>query len=129
MGGNFPSLFCRFCGIIDIDMLKVILNAPHPISPFNEPARDLRIQNNPLWLHQRNVLAPYTTREQELKAGERLPLVREETIVYRDNLFFDEQYINTFMAMARKKGRAVRAAFSVEDPAFKEHALPLSASY
>jgi len=43
-------------------MLKVILNAPHPITPFNEPARDLRIQNQPLWLHQRNVLAPYTTR-------------------------------------------------------------------
>src|SRR5258706_2939586 len=110
-------------------MFKIILQDNHRISPFNERARDLRIQNNPLWLHQRNVLAPYTTREQELKAGERLPLVREETIVYRDNLFFDEQYINTFMAMARKKGRAVRAAFSVEDPAFKEHALPLSASY
>lgn len=110
-------------------MFKIILQDNHRISPFNERARDLRIQNNPLWLHQRNVLAPYTTREQELKAGERLPLVREETIVYRDNLFFDEQYINAFMAAARRKGRAVRAAFSVEDQAFKEHALPLSASY
>jgi len=110
-------------------MFKVILQAPHLITPFNERARDLRIQNHPLWLHQRTVLAPYTTREQELKAGERLPLVREETIVYRDNLFFDEQYINAFMAVARKKGRAVRAAFSADDPAFKEHALPLSSSY
>jgi carbonic anhydrase/acetyltransferase-like protein (isoleucine patch superfamily) len=110
-------------------MLKVILQAPHVLSPFNERARDLRVQNNPLWLHQRNVLAPYTTREQELKAGERLPLVREETIVYRDNLFFDEEYIRAFLTTARKSGRAVRAAFSAEDPAFKEHALPLSASY
>jgi carbonic anhydrase/acetyltransferase-like protein (isoleucine patch superfamily) len=110
-------------------MFKVILQAPHLISPFNERARDLRIQNHPLWLHQRIVLAPYTTREQELKAGERLPLVREETIVYRDNLFFDENYINAFMATARKKGRAVRAAFSADDPAFREHALPLSSSY
>ena len=59
-------------------MLKVILNAPHPIPPFNEPARDLRIQNNPLWLHQRNVLAPYTTRELELKPGQRMPVDREE---------------------------------------------------
>jgi acetyltransferase-like isoleucine patch superfamily enzyme len=110
-------------------MLKVILQSPHILSPFNERARDLRVQNNPLWLHQRNVLAPYTTREQELKAGERLPLVREETIVYRDNLFFDEEYIRAFLTTARKSGRAVRAAFSAEDPAFKEHALPLSASY
>ena len=54
-------------------MLKVILNEPHPITPFNEPARDLRIQNTPLWLHQRNVLTPYTTREVELKPGQRFP--------------------------------------------------------
>jgi carbonic anhydrase/acetyltransferase-like protein (isoleucine patch superfamily) len=110
-------------------MLKVILQAPHILTPFNERARDLRIQNHPLWLHQRNVLAPYTTREQELKTGERLPLVREETIVYKDNLFFDEEYIRAFMTTARKSGRAVRAAFPADDPAFKEHALPLSASY
>jgi len=110
-------------------MFKIILQDNHRITPFNERARDLRIQNSPLWLHQRNVLAPYTTREQELKPGERMPLVREETIVYRDNLFFDEQYINFFMATARKKGKAVRAAFSADDPAFREHALPLSSSY
>jgi acetyltransferase-like isoleucine patch superfamily enzyme len=110
-------------------MLKVILNAPHPIAPFNEAARDLRIQNQPLWLHQRNILAPYTTRELELRPGQRLPIDREETIVYRDNLFFDEEYIRTFIAAARKKGRACRAAFSVEDLAFKEHGLPLASSY
>jgi carbonic anhydrase/acetyltransferase-like protein (isoleucine patch superfamily) len=110
-------------------MLKVILNAPHPITPFNEPARDLRIQNQPLWLHQRNVLAPYTTRELELKPGQRLPIDREETIVYRDNLFFDEEYLRLFLAAARKKGRASRAAFSVDDLAFREHALPLASSY
>jgi acetyltransferase-like isoleucine patch superfamily enzyme len=110
-------------------MLKIILNAPNPITPFNEAARDLRIQNQPLWLHQRNVLAPYTTRELELKPGQRMPIDREETLVYRDNLFFDEEYIHAFLAAARKKGRAVRAACSSEDPAFKEHALPLSTSY
>ena len=110
-------------------MLKVILNAPHPISPFNEPARDLRIQNHPLWLTQRNVLAPYTTRELELKQGQRLPPNREETIVYRDNLFFDEEYMRIFITLAREGGRACRAAFSSDDPAFREHALPLSTSY
>lgn len=110
-------------------MLKVILNAPHLISPFNELARDLRIQNQPLWLNQRNVLAPYTTRELELKPGQRMPVHREEMIVYRDNLFFDEEYMRIFITMAQKKRRACRAAFSVEDPAFKEHALPLSTSY
>jgi carbonic anhydrase/acetyltransferase-like protein (isoleucine patch superfamily) len=110
-------------------MLKIILNAPHLISPFNELARDLRIHNVPLWLHQRNILAPYTTHELELKSGQRFPLQREETIVYRDNLFFDEEYFRLFMSMARKRKKPCRAAFSADDPAFREHALPLSNSY
>lgn len=110
-------------------MLKVILNAPTPIMPFCESARDLRIQNTPLWLWQRNLLAPYVTRELELKAGMRMPPVREATIVYRDNLFFDQHYLRTFMGEAFKRNRPVRAAFSADDPAFREHALPLSTSY
>jgi len=110
-------------------MYKIILPATRLIYPFNEPARDLRIQNHPLWLHQRTVLAPYTTREKELDPKERFPAEREEMIVYRDNLFFDEEYIRNFITSARKGRKAVRAAFSAEDPAFKEHALPLSTSY
>ncbi len=110
-------------------MYKIIIPDSRIISPFNEPARDLRIQNTPLWLHQRNVLAPYVTREKELKLKEHLPNDRVEMIVYRNNLFFDEGYINDFIAIARQKRRAVRAAFSSEDMAFKEHALPLSTSY
>jgi carbonic anhydrase/acetyltransferase-like protein (isoleucine patch superfamily) len=110
-------------------MLKMILNAPYHIMPFCEPARDLRVQNVPLWLWQRNLLAPYTTRELELKAGMRMPPVREPALVYRDNLFFDESYIRAFMAEATKRKHAVRAAFRADDPAFKEHALPLSTSY
>jgi UDP-N-acetylglucosamine diphosphorylase / glucose-1-phosphate thymidylyltransferase / UDP-N-acetylgalactosamine diphosphorylase / glucosamine-1-phosphate N-acetyltransferase / galactosamine-1-phosphate N-acetyltransferase len=110
-------------------MLKVILQSTRHIPPFNEPARDLRIQNKPLWLNQRDLLAPYVNREIELAPGARLPVLREPMIVYRDNLFFDEGYISEFMYQARKRNRPVRAAFSLEDPAFREHALPLSVSY
>ncbi len=110
-------------------MLKIILQAPRPISPFNEQARDLRIQNVPLWLWQRNLLAPYITREMEIPANARLPLLHEPMLVYRDNLFFDEFYINEFISQAKKRKRPVRAAFSIDDPAFREHALPLSSSY
>ena len=35
-------------------MLKIILESPRYLAPFNERARDLRIQNKPLWLHQRD---------------------------------------------------------------------------
>ena len=62
----------------------------------------------------------------ELKQGERLQPVREQAIVYRDNLFFDKFYIQAFMDAAIKRNRPVRAAFRADDPAFREHALPLS---
>ncbi len=110
-------------------MLKVILKTPRHIPPFNEPARDLRIQNKPLWLNQRDLLAPYVTREVELAPGQHLPLLHEPMVVYRDNLYFDEGYITEFMRQAKKRNHAVRAAFSLDDGAFREHALPLSISY
>ena len=110
-------------------MYKIILPSTKLIAPFNERARDLRIQNHPLWLHQRNLLASYTTREKEMDPKERLPMDRDEMLVYRDNIFFDEEYIHAFITKARRKGKAVRAAFSSIDMAFKEHALPLSTSY
>jgi len=110
-------------------MYKIILPSKKLVSPFNEPARDLRILDTPLWLHQRNVLGAYVTKEKELDPKERFPSDREEMIVYRDNLFFDQEYIDIFISTARKKKRAMRAAFYTNDPAFKEHALPLSSSY
>src|SRR3990170_175587 len=110
-------------------MLKIILQDGKEIQPFCEPARELRIQNTPLWLHQRNLLGPYVSRELELKEGERLPQVNEPCIIYRDNLFFDEHYLQAFMQGAFLRGKAVRAAFRADDPAFYEHALPLSSSY
>ncbi|MBN1370973.1 MAG: hypothetical protein JW987_03355 [Anaerolineaceae bacterium] len=110
-------------------MLKIILQSKRSIVPFNEPARDLRVLNKPLWLHQRDVLAPYTTHEMELPSGAPMPQTREPCIAYRDNLFFDSGYIQAFITEAQKSSGPVRAAFSINDPAFREHILPLSLSY
>ena len=54
-------------------MLKIILKAPHQFMPFCEPARDLRIQNTPLWLWQRKLLAPYVTGRWNSRQGAALP--------------------------------------------------------
>ena len=110
-------------------MFKIILQNRQSISPFNEPARDLRIQNKPLWLLQRDVLAPYTDHETELPAGAHLPQTHERCLVYRDNLCFDEEYIKAFITEASRRNKASRAAFRISDPAFREHCLPLSSSY
>lgn len=110
-------------------MLKIILNDPRHLHPFNERARDLRIRNQPLWLAQRDVLAPYTDRELELPLGSPLPETNEPCLAYRDNLYFDQAYVDAFLKAAREANRPCRAAFSIKDPAFREHALPLSTSY
>lgn len=110
-------------------MLKIILENPNYITPFNERARDLRIMNKPLWLSQRDVLARYTHREMEIPFGMALPRINEECIIYRDNLYFDQAYMDAFLKKAKGRNRACRAAYSANDPAFREHALPLSVSY
>jgi len=110
-------------------MIKIILQDHRNIQPFNERARDLRIHNQPLWLLQRDVLAPYVEHEIELCDGSPLPSINEACLIYRDNLFFDKAYIAAFMEEAKRLAKPCRAAFSLEDAAFREHALPLSTSY
>lgn len=112
-------------------MRKVILRNHKYISPFNEPARDLRIQNKPLWLHQRDLLAGYTTEEREVESGSFAEVASDpvEQIVYRDNLFFDRGYLDLFLEEAIRSGKPRRAAFARTNRAFMQHALPLSHGY
>jgi carbonic anhydrase/acetyltransferase-like protein (isoleucine patch superfamily) len=110
-------------------MLKVVIPSEHYIRPFNERARDLRIQNKPLWLIQRDALARYTTHEVELGSEVTMPSTRGPTIVYRDNLYFDAAYIAAFIEEAGRRGRPCRAAYTIDNSTFREHALPLSATY
>lgn len=110
-------------------MLKIILQDPRQVTPFNERARDLRLQNKPLWLVQRDVLSPYTNREIEVPSRAQFPKITEECLVYRDNLYFDPPYVQTFLSEAKRRKHPCRAAFSANDPAFREHAFPLSTSY
>lgn len=110
-------------------MLKIILEDRRQIHPFNQRARDLRVQNKPLWLIQRDVLAPHTDRELEIPPGADLPDIEDECLVYRDNLYFDTPFVALFLSEARSRGRACQVALSADDPAFHEHALPLSTSY
>lgn len=111
-------------------MRKIILRDDRHIHPFNEEARDLRIQNKPLWLHQRDALAGYAKQEIEYPRFEDIPPNNDtETIIHRDNLYFDQAYIDAFMTEARKVGGPCRAAFAQDNRTFVQHALPLSTSY
>lgn len=110
-------------------MRKIIIRDDRHVHPFNEEARDLRIQNKPLWLHQRDTLARYATQEIEVPHFNAIPRDNLETLVHKDNLYFDQEYINAFMAAAKKLGGPCRAAFMQDNKTFMQHALPLSTSY
>ena len=117
-------------------MIRISIKDPRYIYPFNDYARDLRILNKPLWLHHSDVLAPYVQGERQADTFEDIfdpDFFKFETerscIVYRENLFFDEFYLKEFISRAKERNSPCRAAFSPGDPAFKEHALPLSTSY
>ena len=111
-------------------MRKYIIEDTRLISPFNERARDLRILNKPLWLAQRDALAPYTREEHPtVRSLQEVPDHRDEdrveTIVYRDNLFFDQPFIDEFVRRAREQRKACRVAFALHDKAITTHALKL----
>ena len=106
---------------------RLAIRDTRKLAPFNEEARELRILNKRLWLYQRDVLAPYSREGREIKSIEEVPDDGLETIVYRDNLLFDQAFIDHFLRRARRLGRACQVAFSPSDPAIKTHALPLQA--
>ena len=106
-------------------MRKYVLRDNRLIFPFNEPARALRVLNKPLLLHQRDILAPYVTEEREIDSLAEIDSQRVETLVHRDNLFFDQHFLGDFIQRARGLGKACRVAFALDDPAINAHAIYL----
>lgn len=114
-------------------MRRIILQEKRHIHPFNEPARELRVQNKPLWLWQRDIFAPFTNEEREYLDWEETLLEEGvapvEVIVHRDNLYFNELLVEEFVRRGRAGGKPVRLAFRVDDPAIAEHVRPLTSSF
>lgn len=112
-------------------MRRIVLQETSHIAPFNEPARDLRVQNKPLWLWQRDLLAAYSTEEREYANWEdavRFETELTESFVHRDNLFFNQELAEEFIRRSQAVGRPTRLAFHSDDPAIREHVRPLTHS-
>ena len=113
-------------------MRRIILNVTQQIAPFNEPARDLRVHNKPLWLWQRDLLAPHTTEEREYPSPE-AALAQERTplacLAHADNLFFNQAFIDEFIARGRQGGQPARLALRMADPAVAAHVRPLTQGF
>ncbi|WP_029214748.1 multidrug transporter [Kallotenue papyrolyticum] len=106
-------------------MKRIVIRERTPIAPFGEPARDLRILNKPLWLLQRDLLAPFCRVTLELERGAELPTDDDELLVHVDNQFFNAALIETFIRQARARGTAAQLAFPGDDRAMVTHAMQL----
>lgn len=95
------------------------------IAPFGEPARDLRILNKLLWVHQRDLMAHHGRVAPEVSSLTEARSSNDELLVYRDNLFFNRTLLDDFVAQARASGHACQIAFSKQDKSITTHALPL----
>ena len=109
-------------------MKRVVIRTSTPIAPFGEPARELRVLNKPLWLLQRDLLARHCQSTIEIESGEELPESNEELLVHCDHHFFNAPLMDTFIAEARRSGRACQLAFALDDKAITTHALALQES-
>jgi carbonic anhydrase/acetyltransferase-like protein (isoleucine patch superfamily) len=111
-------------------MFRYYIEDDNHVPPFNQPASELTIGNRPLKIHQEELLVDYFGQSIELRGVFRdsgqLISVQGEAIVYRDNLWFDHEFLDYFMQQARSSGKACRAAFPANDPAFKTYVLPLA---
>jgi len=119
-------------------MERIIIKDQTILPPFAEPARELRILNKPLWLLQRDVLKAFCKGSAEISSIDEVAdyaAPDQELLVHRDNLFFNAQLIESFIAAARASGRPCQIAFRAGhpvtgrggDPSIERHALQLCA--
>lgn len=117
-------------------MYKYVIEDVRHVLPFNEPASLLTIGTLPLKIHHENVFTTFFSESGQklelrptLRTREDIRMVEGQAIVYRDNLWFDMQFLEYFMREARRTGRACRAAFYGDDPAFRAYAIPLATGF
>ncbi len=103
------------------------------VPPFNEPASQLTIGLKPLSIHHEDVFSALIPQGMDLgnplHRREDFEAVRDPSIVYRDNLWFDMEFLTYFWERAQKLNRACRAAFPADDKAFRTYTLPLTSHF
>ncbi len=125
-------------------MRTFVISDKRLVQPFNEPASNLQVINpaglpNTLQIHHKEVTARClepSPVEEDLTDYEELktvlqrdrPGVRadDSVFVYRDNIYFDENFLNYFIKAARNLGRPCQAVLPADDPAWQKYVIPLS---
>lgn len=118
-------------------MYRYIIEDRNHVPPFNEPASLLTVGTfdgpQTLKLYQEELFANYSERLREeiklrdvFQESSEIVTCEGEAIVYRDNLWFDKEFLDYFLERARASKHACRAAFSADDLAFRTYTVPLA---
>ncbi len=114
-------------------MYRYVIEDMRHVLPFNEPARDLTIGTETLKIHQENLFAEAFKKCDlggTFRSADQIRHIGSgEAIVYRDNLWFDREFLEYFLRRARTIRRACRAAFFADDVAFRTYTLPLTTGF
>ncbi len=120
------------------------------LTPFNEPARNLSVVSSnimpnffgtptQLKIHQKEVtarvLGSFAVEEDLHHINDLLQALQkprmdgnpnDEIFVFRDNMYFDQEFLDYFLKVARKLGKPCQAVLPIDDPAWAKYTLPLS---
>jgi len=111
-------------------MYRYIIEDKQHVQPFNEPASMLTIGTQVLKFHQDELFTSYFGGNAELRGvfsnRDQLVTCQGEAVVYRDNLWFDEDFLDYFMKAARRANGPCRAAIAADDRAFSTYTVPLA---
>ena len=109
---------------------RYVIEDQRHVPPFNESASQLTIGLKELKIHHEDLFSALFPQGlvlgSPLERREDIESIEDAAIVYRDSLWFDTEFLTYFLREARKLKRACRAAFRVDDPAFRTYTLPLS---
>lgn len=114
-------------------MRRYIIEDTRHVPPFNQPASLLTIGIRNLKLHHEELFLRHFKQAPDLGGAftSRRDIVsaRGPALVYRDSLWFDDEFLDYFMRAAVASRQACRAAIPADDPAFRTYTLPLSRGF
>lgn len=111
-------------GTVDKLMRRYVLQTNQIIHPFESPAAKLPVLNKTIFEHQEEVFRDLNAKEKPvfISSLEEITLSTSQTLVYRDDIYFNKELIQEFLEKATAIGKPARLAFLDIDPFFSVHA-------
>ena len=111
-------------GTVDRLMRRYVLQTNQVIHPFESPASKLPVLNETIFEHQEEVFRHLKIKEKPVFVSslEEIALSTSQTLVYRDDIYFNKELVLEFLEKAAAIGKPARLAFLDTDPCFSVHA-------